>query len=160
MNRWLITAFLCLLTACATPRVVQDIQRDSVALIVRDSVILRDSVIYVRVPDESASSVLMDSDTSVLKTNLAESVAYVDKGKLHHTLRNRGGVQIPISIRLPEYVHYEEKGLVRYVDKIEYVEVEKELNGWQRFLMGLGWAVLGAAAMWVLDKARTLWHNS
>ena len=152
MDKWLITAFLCLLTACATPRVVQDVQRDSVALIVRDSVILRDSVIYVRVPDESASSVLMDTDTSVLKTNLAESVAYVDKGKLHHTLRNRGGVQIPISIRLPEYVHYEEKGLVRYVDKIEYVEVEKELNGWQRLLQTLGWIVMLGGLLWIIRK--------
>lgn len=152
MDKWLITAFLCLLTACATPRVVQDIQRDSVALIVRDSVILRDSVIYVRVPDESASSVLMDTDTSVLKTNLAESVAYVDKGKLHHTLKNRGGVQIPISIRLPEYVHYEEKGLVRYVDKIEYVEVEKELNGWERLLQTLGWIVMLGGLLWIIRK--------
>lgn len=152
MDKWLITAFLCLLTACGTPRVVQDIQRDSVAVIVRDSVILRDSVIYVKVPDESASSVLMDTDTSVLKTNLAESVAYVDKGRLHHTLKNRGGVQIPISIRLPEYIHYEEKGLVRYVDKIEYVEVEKELNGWQRLLQTLGWIVMLGGLLWIIRK--------
>lgn len=152
MDKWLITAFLYLLTACATPRVVQDVQRDSVALIVRDSVILRDSVIYVRVPYESASSVLMDTDTSVLKTNLAESVAYVDKGKLHHTLRNRGGAEIPISIRLPEHIHYEEKGLVRYVDKIEYVEVEKELNGWQRLLQTLGWIVMLGGLLWIIRK--------
>ena len=152
MDKWLITAFLCLLTACATPRVVQDIQRDSVAVIVRDSVVFKDSIIYVRVPEESSSAVLMDTDTSVLKTNLAESVAYVDKGKLHHTLRNRGGVQIPISIRLPEHIHYEEKGLVRYVDKVEYVEVEKELNGWQRLLQTLGWIVMLGGLLWIIRK--------
>lgn len=152
MNRALICAFAALMTACATPRVMQDYQRDSIAVIVRDSVIFRDSVVLVQVPEGTDKAVLPDTDTSRLRTSVAESEAWVKDGRLHHTLKNRTDAMLPMSIRLPERLHYEEKGLTRYLRTVERVEVEKELNRWQQFVMTLGYAVLVSAAAWLAWK--------
>lgn len=152
MNRALICAFAALVTACATPRVVQDYQRDSVALIVRDSVIFRDSVIMVEVPEGQDKAVLPDTDTSRLRTSVAESEAWVRDGRLHHTLKNRADAMLPVSIRLPERLHYQEKGLTRYMRTVERVEVEKELSKWQSFVMTLGYAVMIVALAWLAWK--------
>lgn len=152
MNRALICAFAALVTACAAPRAVQDYQRDSVAVIVRDSVVFRDSVVLVQVPEGTDKAVLPDTDTSRLRTSVAESEAWVKDGRLHHTLKNRTDAMLPVSIRLPERLHYEEKGLTRYLRTVERVEVEKELNRWQQFVMTLGYAVMIVALAWLAWK--------
>ena len=138
--------------SCGPAKVVTDIQKDSVILRVRDSVYLHDTVIMWQIPPESGANVLPDSDTSFLQTNLAESQAYIENGRLNHTLRNRSEAVIPIEVKMPVKIHHEEKGLTRYLKTVERVEVEKELSRWQRFLQGLGWAVLIAGALWLAMK--------
>jgi hypothetical protein len=69
-------------------------------------------------------------------------------------LRNRSEAVIPIRITIPERLHSEEKGLTRYLKQVERIEIEKELSRWQRFLQSLGWAVLIAAALWIINKVR------
>lgn len=155
----LLTALL-LLVGCGPARVASDIQRDSTYVRIVDSVYVHDTVVQWRIPEGSDSARIPDSDTSHLETGLAQSTAYVKDGQLHHTLSNKAGTVVPISLTIHERARTSEKGVIQRVEAVEYIEVEKELNGGQRFLMGLGWAVLGAAAMWVLDKARSLWHNS
>lgn len=149
-NSILILALCWLISACATPKVVQDYQRDSVAVEVRDSLILRDSVIYVEVPKESDKAVLPDADTSRLETSLALSEAWVNEGRLYHTLRNRHEALIPIEVKLPKYLHSEREYLIR--EKQVTVEVEKELSRWQSFIQSLGYAVLIAGAAWLAWK--------
>ena len=61
MRRALICAFAALLTGCAAQRVAVDHQRDSVAVIVRDSVIFRDSVVMVEIPKEADKDVVMQT---------------------------------------------------------------------------------------------------
>lgn len=140
-----------LMTACATPKVVQDYQRDSV-VVIRDSVRFRDSLVLVPVPQGSDKAVLPDSDTSRLETDIAESVAYVADGKLHHTLRNKDAALIPVTIKLPERIHYETRDKIIYNRIVETVEVEKELSRLQRFMMSLGWVVLIGAVAWLAWK--------
>ena len=144
-------AACCLITACAAPKVVQDYQRDSVVFI-RDSVRFRDSLVLVPVPQGSDKAVLPDSDTSRLETDVAESVAYVADGKLHHTLRNKEAALIPVTIKLPERLHYEARDKIIYNRIVETVEVEKELSRLQRFIMSLGWVVLVGAVSWLAWK--------
>lgn len=141
-----------MMASCAGPRELAEFQRDSVIVHVRDSVYLRDTVIMWQIPPESGANTLPDSDTSFLQTNLAESRAYIENGRLHHTLRNRSEALIPIEVKIPERIRTEEKGLTRYLKTVERVEVEKELSRWQRFLQGLGWAVLIAGALWLAWK--------
>lgn len=145
-----------MMASCAGPRELAEFQRDSVIVHVRDSIRFRDSIILVPVPEGADKAKLPDTDTSHLSTGIAESTAFVKDGQLHHTLRNRSEAIIPIEVKIPERVRTEEKGLTRYLKTVERVEVEKELSRWQRFLQGLGWAVLIAGALWLAGKARRL----
>lgn len=147
-----ICAFAAVLTACGTQRVVTDIQRDSVAVIVRDSVIFRDSVVLVEVPKEGDKAVLPDSDTSHLETSIAESVAWVADGRLHHTLRNKDAAIIPVTIKMPERLHYEGRDRLIYNRIAETIEVEKELSRWQRFLQTIGWVVIIGLAGYIITR--------
>jgi hypothetical protein len=142
-------AVLWLVFGCGVPKVVQDYQRDSVAYIVRDTTIFRDSVVYVQIPAESDKAVVPDTDTSRLRTSVAESEAWVAEGQLFHTLTNKDAL-IPIEVKLPKYIHTEEKAMVRNVREV--VEVEKELSRWQNFIQALGYAVLIAGLAWLIWK--------
>ena len=150
-SRVSIMAACLLMTACAAPKVVQDYQRDSI-VVIRDSIRFRDSLVLVPVPQGSDKAVLPDSDTSRLETDIAESVAYVADGKLHHTLRNKEAALIPVTIKLPERLHYETRDKIIYNRIVETVEVEKELSRLQRFMMSLGWVVLVGAVAWLAWK--------
>ena len=167
MRRACIIIAACLLiTACAAPKVVQDYQRDSVVVIrdsvvvIRDTVRFRDSLVLVPVPQGSDKAVLPDSDTSRLETDIAESVAYVADGQLHHALRNKDAAPIPVTIKLPERIHSESRitttdetrDKIIYNRIVETVEVEKELSRLQRFMMSLGWVVLIGTVAWLAWK--------
>ena len=151
MNKITITAVLLAATGCAAPQLMTE-QRDSITTVVREEIIYRDSIIYVPVPEGSDRANLPDTDTSFLQTGVAESVAFVKSGKLHHSLRNKSEALIPVEVKIPERIRSEEKGLTRYFKTVERIEVEKELSRWQRFLQGLGWAVLAAGAAWLAWK--------
>ena len=149
----LLASFACLLTcACATPRIVQDHQRDSVSVIIRDSVRFVDSLVLVPIPQGGDKAILPDSDTSRLETDIAESMAWVKGGQLHHMLRNKDAALIPVTIKVPERIHIEKEVILQAYKVTEIVEVEKQLSKWQRFLQSLGWTVLVGAVMWLAWK--------
>lgn len=141
---------------CGPAKMIVEQQRDSVIIHVRDSVYLRDTVIMWEIPAESGANTLQSSDTSYLQTNLAESRAFVENGRLRHTLRNKSEAIIPIRVSIPERIHTEERGLTRYERIVETVEVEKELSRWQNFIMSLGYAVLIAGLAWLVWKLSRL----
>lgn len=145
---------LLVLASCSTGRQLQNYHRDSVAVIIRDSIRIRDSLVLVPVPEGSDKAKLPDTDTSHLRTSVAESEAFVKDGILHHSLRNRSEAVIPIRVTIPERIRTEEKGLTRYLKQVERIEVEKELSRWQRFLQGLGWTALIAVVLWIINKVR------
>ena len=142
--------------SCGPAKIVTEFQRDSVIVHVRDSVYLRDTVIRWQIPAESGANTLQSSDTSYLQTNLAESRAFIENGRLRHTLRNKSEAIIPIKVSIPERIRTEERGLTRYERIVETVEVEKELSRWQNFIMSLGYAVLIAGLAWMIWKLSRL----
>ena len=142
---------LSLVVSCAVPKVVV-VQRDSTVIHIKDSISFRDSIILVPIPMGEDKAKLADTDTSFLRTSVAESEAYVKDGILHHSLRNRSEAIIPIRVTIPKKIHTEEKGLTRYLKEVERVEVEKELSRWQNFIMSLGYAILIAGALWLVWK--------
>lgn len=150
-NRLAYIALTFAAMSCATPKVVLE-QKDSTVIHIKDSIRFRDSLVLVPVPEGADKAKLQDTDTSFLKTSVAESEAFVKDGVLHHSLRNRSEAVIPIRITIPERIRTEEKGLTRYLKQVERIEVEKELSRWQRFLQGLGWTALIAVALWVARK--------
>ena len=145
--------FLLMVAGCAAPRVAHEYQRDSVMVVVRDTMIMRDTIVQVSIPEGYDKAVLPDSDTSRLRTQMAESEAFVKDGRLHHTLRNREAV-IPIRMELPNAIHQERHYLLQERKAKEYIEVEKELSRWQNFVQMLGYGVLISCALWLISKLR------
>ena len=150
----LYLAVCSLFVACSAPRVIQDYQRDSVVYIVKDSLILRDSIVLVPVPQEGATVVLPNTDTSRLETSVAKSVAFVnERGQLCHTLTNKDAL-LPVSITIPTKVHTEHREKAMVWKQVETIEVEKELSRWQRFIQALGYGLLLACVLWLINKVR------
>ena len=156
LRRNLRTFALVILAGCAPAKVVTESQRDSVFVHVRDSVILRDTVIMAAIPEEADRATLPDSDTSYLSTSLAESWAYAHNGQIHHRLRNRSEMLQPVRVQYVDRAHVEKRAAIQWHQSVETVEVEKELSRWQSFLLKLGWAVLILGALWVAWKVLKL----
>lgn len=151
-SRHSILLLAIMICSCGPAKIVSEFQRDSVIVHVRDTVMLRDTIVDVRLPDESGANVLPDSDTSFLQTSLAESKAYIENGRLHHTLRNRSEMLLPVKVQYIDRARTETRNEVGWKQIVETVEVEKELSRWQNFLLSLGWAVLIAGLAWLAWK--------
>ena len=141
--------------SCGAPKVamITDVQKDSVSVVIKESVIYRDTTIYIEVPVEVIKEILPDTDTSHLETSLAISEAWVNAGKLNHTLTHKDA-KIEQTIPIPEK-HTEKDSVtvsIKEVVKEVPVEVEKPLNSWQSFRMTIGTLVLIALALWAVFK--------
>lgn len=148
-----ISAIIMLLAvSCGPAKVIQESQKDSVSVIIKDTTIFRDSIVYITVEAEKESAILPDTDTSRLATRYAESEAYVSKGQLHHSLRNRSEALIPIETKIPITIHFESRSSIKDRHAVEVVEVEKQLSRWQRFIQMLGYCALGLLAGWIAIK--------
>lgn len=142
--------------SCGPARIVTEFQRDSVIVNVRDSVFIRDTIVKVEIPAESGANVLPDTDTSFLATSLAESRAFVENGRLHHTLRNRSEMLLPVKVQYVDRARYESKDSIGFRQIVETIEVEKELSRWQNFIMSMGYALLVAGLAWLVWKLSRL----
>ena len=147
---WFILLFS--LASCATPQVVvQDYQRDSVVTIIKEEIVLKDSIVYVPIPQGEGSAILPDTDTSHLETMVAVSEAYVHDNRLYHTLRNKD-MLLPVEVQLPKYIYTKNDNIIRENRVVETIEVEKQLSRWQRFIQALGYGLLIACVIWLAVK--------
>lgn len=152
MRRSILLLALMVCIACGPTKVVTEFQRDSVTVNVRDSVFVRDTIVKVEIPAESGTNILQGTDTSFLATSLAESRAFVENGRLHHTLRNRSEMLLPVKVQYVDRARYESKDSIGFRQIVETIEVEKDLSRWQNFVMSLGYAVLIAGLAWLTWK--------
>lgn len=130
-----------MMSSCAVHRCLpmDSFQKDSTVIHVRDSIIYRDSIVFVNVERESTSSTIESSDTSHLETGIAESNAWIDEsGKLHHSLRNKDEKLQPVKITIPEKVHSIREEKMNLARNIIIKEVEKELSWWQELWIRSG----------------------
>ena len=139
------------LASCSTPRVAQEVQRDTAFVTIREVETLHDTIIMVQLPEGSDKAVLPNTDTSRLRTSLAQSEAWVTDGRLHHTLRNTEAL-LPIEVKLPKYVSTKNEYIIREKQSIEQVEMERQLSKWQRFIMALGYGLLVSIIIWLAVK--------
>ena len=147
----IIAMALLICFSCGAPKVAMttDVQKDSVSVVIKESVIYRDTTIYVEVPVEVIKEILPDTDTSHLETSLAISEAWVNAGKLNHTLTHKDA-KIEQTIPVPEK-HTQKDSVIISIKEVP-VEVEKPLNAWQSFRMTLGTLALIALALWLILK--------
>ena len=121
--------------------------RDSVSVVVKESVIYRDTIIYVEVPVENDRTILPVADTSHLETSLAVSDAWVVDGRLNHTLSHKQErlakvITMPVYLRSEQTEHLSHQVVVK--------EVEKQLNWWQNFRMSVGTIALIVLFVWLV----------
>ena len=138
-----LTVSLILLCSCGICKhCPKTEQKDSVRVEYRDSLIYRDSVIYVALPLEESFAHLLLSDPSHLETSLAESDAWVDSTGLHHNIRNKRkewGVTVPVITHVITDKAREKSAQII----TNTVKVEKPLSWWQRLRIGAFWWLLG-----------------
>ena len=143
---WLtcLLAYLGLAVACAmcavvsgcSPRVITETVTHTEY---KDSLVYKDTTIFVPIPAESQSNVVLPKDTSHVETSFAESQAWVDTtGLLHHNIRNKlrdWGVQL----KYPERTIVSKATTTQHDSIIVEKKVEKDLTWWQEVRL---WAFL------------------
>ena len=147
----MVVACLAMLVSCGTPGHLPTSQtniKDSTVVNVRDSVVIRDSLVLVPMPVESSQNLLPEYVPSHLESSVAESDAWVDSLGLHHTLKNKDK---PIEVHVPVTEHIVTTDTTQSqetaTNNTEYVEVEKELSWWQKFRIGAFWWLCGGIAL-------------
>ena len=137
-----------MLLGCCPCRHLQSIQRDTVAVIIRDSVYLHDTTLLWSPPDESSQAV---ADTSShLETSLAESDAAIIDGHLVHSIRNRSESIVPINVTIPYRVHSESHESLSEHTVIK--EVPREPTWWQTLWIRLGQISAGCLFIYIAIK--------
>lgn len=123
-----------ILFGCCPCKHLPVIQRDTVAVIIRDSVYLHDTTILWSPPDESSHAIVDTS--SHLETSLAESDAAIVDGHLVHSIRNRSESIVPINVTIPYRVHSESRESLS--ERTIVKEAPRELTWWQVLWIRLG----------------------
>lgn len=135
-----LSALALLLLLSCSPKIIERVEREVVTEY-RDSLVYKDTTLYVPIPVESHSDVTHCSDTSKLETSLAYSEAWVDSIGLHHKLENkRGNWGVPLK--------YPKRTIVSTATTTDKQTitvtklVEKELSFFQKVKMSGFWILL------------------
>ena len=137
---------LLLLSSCS-PRVFP-VQRDTITHVRTEIVekLVRDTI-EVSLPQDSVFVKTKDT-TSVLRIGAAVSEASVSGGILAHSLYSNPEYKPEIEVIYKDRVEYRDTTIVS--SNTEVVEVEKDLNGWQKAMMAGGYVLLGAVVLLVV----------
>lgn len=125
-----IWAFICALIitlgicGCGSVKYVP-IQTEE-KVIIKDSIVRVIDTVTVEVPKEIVKEVIPQIDTSIIQTELATSIAYVDttKREIHHTLEQKGKLKVEIDTC---YITKVEEKII-FQDRPIEVEVPKRDN--------------------------------
>lgn len=130
----------------------QTTDRDSIYVERVDSVFVTDTILLYQPQDSTASNVVEDTEKSHLETDLATSDAWVDNGKLHHSLSNKTDL-IPIPVKIPNYISREVKHHFQVVTKM----VERDFKWWEEAFMYMGKVMLFIIICFFIFKSVKLW---
>lgn len=123
--------------SCGTTKYVPTDTKETI--IYKDSIIYLKDTIQIKVPEVKIKEVIPMVDTSYLKTELAESIAYLDtlNKELVHTLEQKGEIDAPIDTLI--IVEYLDREVEKVVTKEVEVEVPKRDS---LFWVLTGWALI------------------
>ena len=141
------TAVAVLLLSSCSPRVFP-VQRDTVTQVRTEIVerLVRDTIEVV-LPQDSVYVQTKDT-TSVLRIRAAVSEASVSGGVLAHSLYSNPDYKPEIEVVYKDRIEYRDTTIVS--SNTEVIEVEKQLNDWQKAMMAGGYVLLGAAVLLVV----------
>ena len=147
-NAKILTALLttALIISGCSPRVFP-VQRDTITQVRTEIVerLVRDTI-EVALPQDSVYVQTRDT-TSVLRISTAISEASVSGGVLAHSLYSNPDYKPEIEVVYKDRIEYRDTTIVS--SNTEVIEVEKQLNGWQKAMMAGGYVLLGAAVLGV-----------
>lgn len=142
--RYIYPFILLLIVGCSTTKYIPINSTEKT--IYRDSLIYIKDTIEVAVPYEVIKETSLPTDTSYLKTSLAESIAYIDttNNKLFHTLTQNGKLKAKVDTVFR----------VEYVDKIieREIPIEVEVIKYKYdtlFWVLLGWAIFSVVSIFL-----------
>lgn len=148
-NAKILTALLttALIISGCSPRVFP-VQRDTITHVRTEIVekLVRDTI-EVSLPQDSVFVKTKDT-TSVLRIKAAISEASVSGGVLTHSLHSNPTYRPEIEVVYKDRIEYRDTTIVS--SNTEVIEVEKQLNGWQKAMMAGGYILLGAAVLLVV----------
>lgn len=157
MKRTLIYILILLLaTSCAICRNCRNSapnsthQKDSV--IIKETVIYRDTLIPVIVKDTTVQDRTVPTDTARAETDLAKAKAWLESDSLRLTIANKPDPIPPVKATIPEKARTETKTQIR--TEIRTIEVNR-LTKWQKTMISLGYVfigICGAGVAWLLIK--------
>ena len=157
MKRILLYFFILLLaTSCAVCRncrnAVPDsmLQRDSV--IIKETIIYRDTLIPVIVKDTTVQDRTAPTDTARAETDLAKAKAWLESDSLRLTITNKPDPIPPVKATIPEKARTETKTQIR--TEVRTIEVNR-LTKWQKMMISLGYVfigICGAGVVWLVIK--------
>lgn len=135
-----------LLSSCS-PRVFP-VQRDTITQVRTEIVerLVRDTV-EVSLPQDSVFVQTKDT-TSLLRIRAAISEASVSGGVLAHSLYSNPDYKPEVEIVYKDRIEYRDTTIVS--SNTEVIEMEKELNGWQKAVMAMGYVLMGAVILLVV----------
>ena len=119
-------------------------------IITRDSIIIIKDTIKVEVPIEIINNITTDT-VSVISTSIATSRAIVESGKLHHSLEQKGTLDVNIDTcyvtKIEEKINYKEV-------PIEVVKEVKYIPKWVTYLVLINLVVVAIIALRLYIKIK------
>ena len=145
--RQVIPVLAALLAVSCSPK-IYPVQRDTVTLVRTEIVerLVRDTIEII-LPQDSVYVQTRDT-TSVLRIRAAVSEASVSGGVLAHSLYSNPEYRPEIEVVYKDRIEYRDTTIVS--SNTEVVEVEKQLNGWQKAMMAGGYVLLGMAVLLIV----------
>lgn len=142
--------YLCSLSALLACRPMEVVFVPEVHVQTKE-VVMRDTVITVRIPEGYAERVTTDT-VSDLYTPFAHSRAEVSGGILSHSLGTHG--ELPTSVRVEEKI-ITIRDSIPYPVEVEVIrEVAKPLRWWHKALMWIGVAAIVVASVGVYRRIK------
>ena len=113
-------------------------QKDSV--IIKESIIYRDTLIPVIVKDTTVQDHAVLTDTARAETDLAKAKAWLENDSLRLTITNKPSPIPPVKAKLPEKARTELH--TKTITEIKTIEVNR-LTKWQKTMISLGYIFIG-----------------
>lgn len=142
-------------SGCATCRNCRNMtlssadRRDSV--IIKETVVFRDSLIPVLVIDTTAIVQAVATDTARAETDLARAKAWLERDSLRLTISNKPSPIPPVKVSIPERSKTELR--TQTIVRTNTIEVNR-LTNWQKGMISLGYVFIGLCVSFI---AYLLW---
>lgn len=145
----MIIALLC--SSCATCRNCRNIALNSTdkidSVIIKETIVYRDSLIPVLVKDTTAIVHTVPVDTARAETDLAKAKAWLESDSLKLTITNKPSPIPPVKVSIPEKAKTELR--TQTIKEFKTVEVNR-LTPWQKGMISLGYVFIGICATIIL----------